>query len=371
MKKILFMIHDLMGGGAEKVLVNMVNNMSAEKYDITVLALFDEGVYKQALNKNIHYKYFFKKSFNGNKYFFRLFTPKFWYKKIIGDEKFDIAVSYLEGTCARIVAGCDDKKTRKIAWIHRERDENSYKVCFKNKKEADELYSSFDNIVCVAQSLKENFCSFNNLYEKTSVIYNVNETEKIIKLSKEDVDENIFDDDVPTISFLGKVIKNKGIWRLAHIHLELERKNIAHKFLIIGQGDEKNAVENYLKENNVQKNFIFIGFQKNPYKYLKRSSLFVCASYGEGFSTAATEALVLGVPCVVTNCSGMHEMMGQNDEYGIVTKNDEKSLLLGIEKILTQKGLLEHYKKQAEKRGAEFTRKSTLSKAEEFFDLEH
>ena len=47
MRKILFMIHDLSVGGAEKVLVNLVNNMDHEKFDVTVLALFDEGVNRQ------------------------------------------------------------------------------------------------------------------------------------------------------------------------------------------------------------------------------------------------------------------------------------------------------------------------------------
>ena len=54
MKKILFLIHDLGQGGAEKVLVNLVNNMDTTKFDITVMTLFDEGVNKQFLDsKNI------------------------------------------------------------------------------------------------------------------------------------------------------------------------------------------------------------------------------------------------------------------------------------------------------------------------------
>ena len=61
--KVLFMIHDLMHGGAEKVLVNLVNNMDKEKYDITVLTLFDVGVNKQFLAEHIRYKTVFRKMF--------------------------------------------------------------------------------------------------------------------------------------------------------------------------------------------------------------------------------------------------------------------------------------------------------------------
>ena len=53
MKKILFLIHDLGQGGAEKVLVNLVNNMDREKFDITVMSLFDVGVNRQFLAPHI------------------------------------------------------------------------------------------------------------------------------------------------------------------------------------------------------------------------------------------------------------------------------------------------------------------------------
>lgn len=58
--KILFVIHDLSVGGAEKVLINLVNNMDYLKFDVTVLALFDEGVNKQFLNSKIKYRYAFR-----------------------------------------------------------------------------------------------------------------------------------------------------------------------------------------------------------------------------------------------------------------------------------------------------------------------
>ena len=66
MKKVLFLIHDLGPGGAEKVLVNLVNNMDKEQYDITLMSLFDTGVNRQYIDPQIHYKYCFKKMFRGN-----------------------------------------------------------------------------------------------------------------------------------------------------------------------------------------------------------------------------------------------------------------------------------------------------------------
>lgn len=117
MKKILFLIHDLAGGGAEKVLVNLVNNMDRNKFDITVQTLFAGGVNEQFLKKDINYRYCFKKTFRGNSQILKLFSPKSLYKKFI-KEHYDIIVSYLEGPTARIVSGCTDEETKLVSWIH-------------------------------------------------------------------------------------------------------------------------------------------------------------------------------------------------------------------------------------------------------------
>ena len=91
MKKVLFFIPNLMHGGAEKVLVNLVNNLDRMKYDITVYTLFDEGVNKKYLKDDISYRYFLKKIFKGNSIILKLFKPEFLYKHIIKD-KYDVIV---------------------------------------------------------------------------------------------------------------------------------------------------------------------------------------------------------------------------------------------------------------------------------------
>lgn len=115
--KILFVIHDLSVGGAEKVLINLVNNMDYLKFDVTVLALFDEGVNKQFLNSKIKYRYAFRHAIRGNSHYMKLLSPKQLYRWLVSDE-YDIVISYLEGPSARIVAGCPKNKTKIVSWIH-------------------------------------------------------------------------------------------------------------------------------------------------------------------------------------------------------------------------------------------------------------
>ena len=83
MIKILFLIPNLGHGGAEKVLVNLVNHMNKNKFDITVMTLYDGGVNKKFLSKDIKYRSCFKRAIKGGSQVLKLATPAFLYSKFI------------------------------------------------------------------------------------------------------------------------------------------------------------------------------------------------------------------------------------------------------------------------------------------------
>lgn len=100
---------------------------------------------------------------------------------------------------------------------------------------------------------------------------------------------------------------------------------------------------------------------------MKQCDLFVCSSRSEGFSTAVTEALILGIPVVTTMVSGMTELLGENQEYGIVVQNNEESLFQGIMTILNDQKLLEYYQNQAVIRGKDFMTEKTVEETQRLF----
>lgn len=97
---------------------------------------------------------------------------------------------------------------------------------------------------------------------------------------------------------------------------------------------------------------------------MAKCSLFVCSSFSEGFSTAVTEALIVGTPVCTVDVSGMKEMLGNNNEFGLITHNDEESLYSGMKMLLDEPELLQHYKKQAIIRGELFKTKQTVNDVE-------
>ena len=365
MKRILFFIPTLSHGGAEKVLVNLVNNLDNSKFDITVQTLFDGGVNKQYLKSQIKTKSVFKKVFPANSYLFALFFPKFLYKRFI-KEHYDIIVSYLEGPTARIVSGCTDENTKLVSWIHCKMDtEKAGAVGFRSFKEAKECYDKFDYTACVSLWVKDYFVKTFDYKKPIGVLYNTIETAEIIEKSDEPIDDIKLNNDVFNIISVGKIIAVKAFMRLAHIHKKLLDEGIKNHVYILGIGDEQPMIEKYIAENNLTDTFTFLGYNTNPYKYVKVCDLYVCSSLSEGFSTSVTESLIVGTPVVTTLCSGMQEMLGENDEYGIVTENNEDALYEGVKKMLTTPDMLEDYAHKALERGKYFSTEKTTKAVED------
>ena len=365
LKKILFLITNLSHGGAERVLVNLANNLDKNKYEVTVKTIFDVGINKQYLLPHVNYSTFFSKTFHGIK-FVTKFIPAKILHRIFVKGKYDIEIAYLEGPPAKIISGTE---TKKFAWIHIElQTKKAFSEGFFNKKDAIEAYKSFDRIVCVSNTVSDAFKRISGIKENLVVKYNTNESEIINTLAHENVEDVDFNPNEINVCSVAKIEYSKGYDRLVEIHDRLIKMGIKHHVYIIGAGGAKESLENKVKEKGLEKTFTFLGFKENPYKYVAKCDLYVCSSRREGFSTAVTEALILGVPCISTNCSGAYELLGMNNEYGVVTDNNEIALEEGIKLLLKDKTLLEKYRRKAFERGKEFSTKKTVREIEKMID---
>lgn len=365
MKKVLFLIRDLGHGGAEKVLVNLVNHMDRGKFDITVMTLFDEGVNRQFLAPHIKYKSCFKKSIPGNSHIMKLLSPAQLHKLLIKDV-YDIEIAYLEGPAARVISGCNNKDTKLVSWIHCTQDsEKKISVGFRNFIETEYAYNHFNKTVFVSKSTEN---AFKNLISDidSEVIYNTNDSEQILKSASENIDIEFKKSEINIIS-TGRILPVKGFDRLARIHARLISEGYSVHTYILGEGSESHKAEiaNIIKENNISDNFTFLGYKTNPYKFISKADLFVCSSHSEGFSTAATEALIVGTPVCTVEVAGMKEMLGENNEFGIVTENSDEALYQGIKTFLDSPELLAHYKEKAKERGKFFSTEKTVKAVED------
>ncbi len=363
MKKVLFLIHDLGPGGAEKVLVNLVNNMDPKEFDITVMALFGGGVNEQFLASHVRYIPCFKHMIPGNSHLMKLLTPKQLHKWLIKD-KYDIEISYLEGPSARIISGCPDESTKLLSWIHCKMTPEIALLGFRSMKEAKKCYNRLDRVVCVSKTVEDAFRETMQPESKTCVVYNTNESDNIIEKSVAAVPEGIFRDSEVRLCAVGKLIPVKGYDRLVRVHARLQKDGYPVHTYLLGIGALQEELEKQIADENICDSFTLLGYQTNPYPFVKNCDLFVCSSHSEGFSTAATEALIVGTPVCTVEVSGMKEMLGEHNEYGVVTENNEDALYAGIKNLLDDPALLAHYKEQAGIRGKDFSTENTVKAAE-------
>lgn len=348
MIKILFFIETLNGGGAEKVLQNLVNAMNKSEFDITVQTLYPDEAAKN-LADGIKYKYCYPSASGLNQLVMRLETAfgLTYPRHIKGD--YDIEVAYLECGSTKIMAGSTNKKAKKIAWVH----------CDLSKKFADSadfvhksknIYDKFDSIVCVSQSVKEGFEKLFGKDERISVIYNTVNDKEIIRLA--DADTVVKTE--PTVLAVGRLSKQKRFDRMISAHKKLIDEGVKHRLMIMGEGVERAPLEKLISDLSLSGSVELIGYRENPYPYIKAADVCVCSSDYEGISTFITESLILGKVIVTTDCSGMRELLG-NSEYGIITDSDDKALARGIKALLTDEALKKSYEEKARKRGEDFS----------------
>lgn len=367
MIKILFFIENLSGGGAEKVLQNLVNNMDKEKFDITVQTVWREDSEKY-LNENIRYKYIYPCYSKLNNYKYRLSVLlKTIYPRYIKDS-YDIEVAYLECGATKVISTSTNKNAKKIAWVH---CDLSKKISNINdfKKKSVNWYKQFDKVVCVSQDVEKSFKSIYGDEFDTEVIYNAIDDYSIKEKADETTDDYFFDEKTPTIVSVGRLSKQKRFDRLIEAHKLLLDNGIMNNLLIIGEGNEREGLEQFIISSGVQSTVTLAGFRNNPYPYIKKADLLVCSSDYEGFSSFVAEGLILGKAIVTTDCNGMKELLG-NSQYGVITECDAKALSKGIEKLLTDNSLKEEYERNATERAGSFSIEASVKSAEDFFYIQ-
>ena len=365
-KKILFFHFDLGGGGAEKVLVNLLNNLDPNKYEITLFLLFKNGIYIKDLNKNIRLKYLFnRRPFRGLAQILKLFSPRLLHRFLIR-EKYDIEIAFLHRLPLRIISGSPVKS--KYAWVHtRITSREGYFSCFRSMREAEKCYLSFKKVAFVSVSAKESFLKVTGWNRmKCMVVHNVVDSKDIIKRSQERIDFHINKNEV-NICSVGRLTAIKGFDRLIRCLKNLIENgyNNWHLYLM-GKGEEEDSLKTMVHDFNLNQKVSFMGFSSNPYKIVSKMDLFVCSSYDEGYSTAVTEAIILGVPVLTTDCSGMKEILDESS--GIITDNNENDLYNGLQLLVTDTNVLKDLKIGAMSRSSYFSMENQLKEFEKFIN---
>lgn len=377
MKKLLIFVDALYEGGVSKVLLDLLENINKDKYDITVMTLYNQGIYIDNVKKYAKYKYCFDiPDADDNSLKAKLYR-KYWggmlrlpesfmYKWFV-KEKYDIEIAFMHGWSTKFISGSNNKNSKKIAWVHVDLVTwNRVEGVFKNLDHHKNAYSKFHEVLCVSKIVKDGVEKKYGV-KNAKVIYNPINREKILKLSNEKID-----DIKPTNKFklisVGRLSEEKGYDRLLKVFKQLDDEGFDLGLTIVGSGEKYNELTNYIEQNNLKDKVFLLGYRDNPYKYVKNSDLFVCSSISEGFSLVIGEAMAVGIPVISVECPGPNEVIGFG-EYGMLVNNDESSLCNGIKMLIDDKKLYDTYRTKAIERGRMFSIGGFIEEVEDILNI--
>lgn len=361
MKKILFFIETLEGGGAELVLCNLVNHMDQTRFNITVQTVWPCDASKH-LVPGVRYQSVYPSASKRNRIRYRMEAASGLLYWLHVKDDYDIECAYLEMGATKVMAASTNKRAKKLAWVHCDLKKKVSDTKAFVKKTA-KWYRKFDKVVCVSRNVRESFVELYGEIPESVVVYNTIADEEILRKSGAPVQTP--QKRKTTLVAVGRLAPEKGFDRLLRVSKQLKEEGREHDLWIVGEGPERSKLESLIQQYKLTDSVKLLGFCENPYPIMRMADIYVCSSWYEGLSTTVIEALLLGKPIVTTDCGGMDELLGDS-EYGLITANNTEDLHNGLKRLLSNPKLGEAYANKALERGKLFTASALVKQTEEF-----
>ena len=391
-KKVIFRSGSLRMGGLERVLIEVLQTINKEKFDIYLVIDDDcgkENIFEKDIPKDIPYfflkpeklireteKYKEKKKNIIYKLMYNLMMEKenkVMYRnmqKILKDiGEIDVIVDFDAGA-SKYIEKLDIKK--KIVWIH-----NSIPNLKKKEgkiKRFGKRLEKYDRVVAICDEMKEEIENiYPNLKGKVSRIYNPFNFERIEKLMEDEREltkeqkKMLNEDYCIAIARLDNV--QKDFLTLVRAYKFVKESGIQDKLYIIGDGPSKEEIINEIKKLSLEENIKLIGLSKNPYIWLKNSKLFVHSSKYEGLPTVLIEALICNKMIISSNCpTGPKEIL-KNESCGkLFEVGNIKELGDYLIEFLANKNNRELYEKNVILRKEEFNKNKVIKEYEKLIE---
>ena len=364
--KIVFIIPSLAFGGAQRVLLHLINSLNKNKYSICLVLFQDILDYKGELHFSGEIVYLDKKSRWG---FLKLI---FKLRKTLKTYQPDTVLSFLHYTnIVTMIASLYAKRKFKLILCER-----SYTPKYLAKIRLGYLrrwlikftYRKADKILTVSKSiarvLEEDF---NIKSEKIKTIYNPIMLNEIKDKCQKEIKHPFFEDErAKIIICVGRLAEQKRLDILLRAFSFVRKRDNSVYLIIVGDGELRKELENLSSELRVNKWTDFVGFQSNPYAWIHKADIFVLSSDFEGFPNVILESMACGTPVISTDCpSGPNEIIVNGQSGILVPTEDEKALAEAILKLLRNETLRRTLSEEAKRRVETFRIEKILPQYEE------
>ena len=298
MKKILFIINSLGGGGAEKALIEFLRHIDYTRYEVSLCLVFHEGCYLSDVPPEVRVFWLYERERNfvhrkslklyrnhGIRTLLRLRARR----KIRGH--YDAIVSFLEGDALLFHDMVRDRAERNVAWLHCDlRLFHWTRKTFRSDRDEELAYGRMDTIVFCSHITQVSFERMYRIDVPKTVIYNIIDGDSI----RRQADAAVVPHDGFTITAVGSLSEVKSHDRLVRVARMFKDAGYRLRFQIVGAGALEEPLKRLRDELGLQDSVRFLGFRKPPYPFMKASDVFVSTSKSEAASLVICEAMTLG-----------------------------------------------------------------------------
>lgn len=361
-------------GGQEKMLIEFLKVLNPGKYCVKLYIeenKKEKNIYEGEIPEYVEYEFLnevsimekideYKKSKNPLKKILRSYLLK--KKKKVAIEKLnekieniDILIDYDMGLIRNIHRLKLNEK-RVIGWSHA----GSGEVLKNNQKRKNTFL--YGEIVAINGPMERGFLK-NYPGIKVHKIYNFVDEEKIFKLSEKNISENIG----KYILSVGSLTRNKRHGELIKTFKEYIEENTNDiNLVIIGEGEERDNLEELIKTLDLENRVFLLGNRENPYKYMKKCEIYIQPSLNEAFPLVLMESMTLGRPVISFKNNGGREIL-EEGKYGILYEKNEE-LKNSIKTLLGNSEEREKFVKLSLERAYDFSRKSAMEGIERLLE---
>ena len=392
-EKILFYPGGFKNNGITTALINLLDNIDYEKYDITLIATINKNSEFlnniQKLNDKVRlvfkigrvnqtlfedYRNYITKQRGLRNKFLKTIHPDKMYKRefqrIFGKTNFDYIIDYSGYSMFWANLLLSGKAKKKIIFMHSDLYSDMHKVIngrrphFINLRGVFSLYPYFDELISVSEAtMKLNKDNLKDYIQNTKIDYvnNAISPNKIIHLSQDDSDV-FYKNDKPylvsirkynnqadlvytpfpesgdnTINFinLGRLSPEKGQDQLIEAFAKIHSKYENTRLYIVGEGVVREKLENLIQTLNLEDSVFLTGHLNNPFHLMNNCDAFILSSHYEGQPLVLFEALVLNLPVIATDIIANRDLL-KNGKYGMLVENSIEGLVEGMEAVINK-----------------------------------
>lgn len=363
-KRILFIDGPLGGGGAERVLIDILRNIDYERFEVDLAVICRGGALMDEVPPQVNvielwngYSLAYKIAFRMSKWLHCnwLFSRKMNGKKLRKD--YDIEISFLEGMPLKLGA-LRKTAAKKVTWVHVDLNTHRYEASQFFPGEELAAYNRMDIVVNVSKDCENAFYHrFPECRAEKRIIYNPIDKQKILRMSEEYNVEKA--NNIPTVITVGRLTHQKNPERLLQVaHLAYE-VGLQVRFKWVGDGELREQMEAVRDEMGLHDIVEFTGFCKNPFPHIKAADIMMVTSDFEGFCLVICEAMCLGVPVISTRTAGPSEIIG-NNEYGILTDLSAEALFNALKQMVNNPEKRHAIAQKAQKRPDTYSVENTV-----------